>query len=163
MSPKVGLVPLALLALVTEVGAAAAHTPGGGGVGVGRESAWIYVLAVGTPVAVTLLFVGYVYLSTPKRAKAHNEGEPRKPRRFDYTEVDNQLVVTYEGEGSWDTEGLVVRCGGQGGEEEKVERFETGGDYVKKGDGVSVDADGVGGKVEVVWNGEVVDEHLTKG
>lgn len=152
-----------MLALVTELGAAAAHTPGGVGVGGGRESAWIYVLAVGTPVTVTLLFLGYVYVSAPKQAKARGEVASRMPRRFDYTEVGNQLVVTYEGDGSWDTKDLVVRYGGQGGEEEKVERFETGGDDVKKGDGVSVNTDTVGGKVEVVWDGEVVDEHPTKG
>lgn len=161
MKPKKGLVPLGLLVLLTKVGRVVAHTPGGEGGGGGRDAAWIYALAAGAPVAVTLLFLGYVYASAPKEGGSEDSAHashPPKPRVFDYTVVGNQLVVTYEGDATWERDELAVRYGANGGGEETVEMFETNGDDVEQGDAVSVNTGDTGGKVEVVWNGEAVDE-----
>ncbi len=46
---------------------------------------------------------------------------------------------------------------GARGIEETAERSETSGDEDEQGDAVSVNTGDAGGKVEVVWNGEVAD------
>lgn len=60
------------------------------------------------------------------------------------------MVVTYEGDATWEREGLAVRYGVNGGGEETVERFETSGDEVEHDDAVSVNTGDTGGKVEAV-------------
>ncbi len=142
-----------------------------------------YALAVGTPVAVTLLFLAYVYVSTTSEEHGtadtdavvdEQEEDVDVPRDFDYVRVGNQIVVTYEGEGTWDSEGLVVRytekadnevgrangdSDSGGGKRRTVARFDTTNAEVERGDGLSINADAVDGEIEVLWDGEVVDVH----
>lgn len=166
MKRKAAVAALGTFALALNAVAVGAQTPvsaGEAGIGGGDEPLWVYGLAVGVPLTLTLLLFGYVHVTTPKKGWAGGDeaADAQEPHGFDYTVVGNQLVVTYEGEDSWDRDSLVVRCGS--GSERETKRFETAGNEVEKGDGLSVNVGAVGEKVEVAWKGEVVDEYVLEG